>query len=63
MTAKCRSNSRQMFLDHLNHGEVAATEEMDTVSETQKALFKYQAFARRNDKKLIGVFSLVQIQG
>ena len=36
---------------------------MNTVSEAQKAAFKNQAFARGNDKELIGVLSLVQIEG
>jgi len=62
MAGKRRPDSRQVLFDHVNHGEVAATQEMNTVSEAEEALFKYQIFARGDDKKLIGVFSLVQIE-
>ena len=63
MAGECRADSRQVLLDHVNHGEVSATQEMNTVSEAKEALFKYQIFARGDDKKLVGVFSLVQIKG
>ena len=62
MAGKCRTDSRHVLLDHVNHGEVAATQEMNTISKAEEALFKYQIFARGNDKKLIRVFSLVQIE-
>ena len=63
MAGKCRADSRQVLFDHVNHGEVPATQEMYTVSEAEEALFKYQIFARGDDKKLIGVFLLIQIEG
>jgi len=63
MAGECRADSRQVLLDHVNHGEVSATQEMNTVSEAEEALFKYQTFARGDDKKPIGVFSLMHIEG
>ena len=63
MAGKCGAHACPVPLDHVNHGEVSATQEMNTVSEAKEALFKYQIFARGDDKKLVGVFSLVQIKG
>lgn len=63
MAGKCGAHACPVPLDHVNHGEVPATQEMNTVSEAEEALFKYQTLARGDDKKPIGVFSLMHIEG